>query len=238
MPQIRYDDSTHEYITTENDLDETLSKFYKNRNNFLSYQHGLWITAGSRLRLRKMLQKVGEDVIYCDTDSIKFINDKHEAEFEEMNNIIIQEALKAGAYAETAEGEIKYMGVWDDETITKTGEKHLYEDFRVLGAKKYVYRQGDKITSTIAGVNKKAGAKFFKENGIEAFEINTKIENSGHLTDYYNDQNIHVITVNGDTFLTASNVALVDNTYTIGVTGEYEDLILKALDNRSDLEYI
>ena len=32
MPQIRYDDSTHEYITTENDLDETLSKFYKNRN--------------------------------------------------------------------------------------------------------------------------------------------------------------------------------------------------------------
>lgn len=238
MPEIRYDDSTHEYITTENDLDETLAKFYKNRNNFLSYQHGLWITAGSRMRLRKMLHKVGEAVIYCDTDSIKFIGDKHESEFEEMNKTIIQEALAAGAYAETAEGEVKYMGVWDDETITKTGEKHLYEEFRVLGAKKYVYRQGDKITSTIAGVNKKAGAKFFKENGIEAFEIDTKIENSGHLTAYYNDVNIHEITVNGETFLSASNVALVDNTYTIGVTGEYEDLILKALDNRTDLEYI
>ena len=227
--EVVYDESTHEYLTKEPELDEVLSKFYKNRNNFLSYQHGVWITANSRLRLRKMLHIVGEDVLYCDTDSIKYRGD-HEEDFRKRNEILIQEALKAGAYAETAKGEVKYMGIWEDD-----GD---YDEFKTLGAKKYVYREGDKITSTIAGVNKEAGSKFFKENGIEAFEIDTKIENSGHLTAYYNDENIHQITVNGETFLTASNVALLDNTYTIGVTGEYEDLILKALDNRTDLEYI
>lgn len=227
--EVTYDDSTHEYLTKEPDLDEVLGKFYNNRNNFLSYQHGVWITANSRLRLRKMLHIVGEDVLYCDTDSIKYRGD-HEEDFRKRNEILIQEALKAGAYAETAKGEIKYMGIWEDD-----GD---YDEFKTLGAKKYVYREGDKITSTIAGVNKEAGSKFFEENGIEAFEIDTKIENSGHLTAYYNDENIHQITVNGETFLTASNVALLDNTYTIGVTGEYEDLILKALDNREDLEYI
>ncbi len=227
--EVTYDDSTHEYLTKEPDLDEVLGKFYKNRNNFLSYQHGVWITANSRLRLRKMLHIVGEDVLYCDTDSIKYRGD-HEEDFRKRNEILIQEALKAGAYAETAKGEIKYMGIWEDD-----GD---YDEFKTLGAKKYVYREGDEVTSTIAGVNKEAGSKFFKENGIEAFEIDTKIENSGHLTAYYNDENIHQITVNGETFLTASNVALLDNTYTIGVTGEYEDLILKALDNRTDLEYI
>ena len=37
---------------------------------------------------------------------------------------------------------------------------------------------------------------------------------------------------------TASNVALVDNTYTIGVTNEYLDLLEKALDMKEPLEYI
>lgn len=227
--EVTYNDSTHEYLTKEPELDDVLSKFYKNRNNFLSYQHGVWITAGSRLRLRKMLHIIGEDVIYCDTDSIKYIGD-HEADFKKRNDEIIQEAIKAGAYAETSDGTIKYMGVWEDD-----GD---YDEFKTLGAKKYVYREGNEITSTISGVNKEAGAKFFTENGIDSFAIDTKIENSGHLTAYYNDVNIHEITVNGETFLSASNVALVDNTYTIGVTGEYEDLILKALDNSTDIEYI
>jgi hypothetical protein len=176
-----------------------------------------------------MLWKVGSDVIYCDTDSIKYVGD-HENDFQEKNKQIIKEAEAAGAYAETKSGKIKYMGVWDDDGT--------YEEFKTLGAKKYVYSEDGIIHSTIAGVSKKAGQKFFSTNGLDAFKIGNVIPDSGHLTAFYNDDNIHQITIKGCTFTTASNVALIDNTYTIGVTDEYLDLLEKALDKCQDIDYI
>ena len=224
-----YDSISHEYNSTQPALEEILTKFYKSYNSFLSYQHGVWITANSRKRLREMLWKVGSDVIYCDTDSIKYVGD-HEADFQEKNKQIIKEAEAAGAYAETKSGKIKYMGVWDDDGT--------YEEFKTLGAKKYVYSEDGIIHSTIAGVSKKAGQKFFSTNGLDAFKIGNVIPDSGHLTAFYNDDNIHQITIKGCTFTTASNVALIDNTYTIGVTDEYLDLLEKALDKCQDIDYI
>lgn len=237
MTTITYDPVTHEYIPAPIDLEETLAKFYKSRNNFLSYQHGVWITANARMRLRKMLWKVGEDVVYCDTDSIKFRGD-HEQLFKDRNAEIIKEAESCGAFAETADGNIKYMGVWDDD------KPPLYEEFKTLGAKKYVYKYYDPkkdryITkSTIAGVSKKAGAEFFSRNGVDGFQIGKKISRSGHLTAFYNDEDIHTITIDGVSFTTASNVAIVDNSYTIGVTGEYLNLLEKALAKEMEVRYI
>ena len=227
--EVKYNPVTHEYMETVPDLSETLAKFYKSRNSFLSYQHGVWITANSRRRLREMLWTVGKDVVYCDTDSIKYIGD-HEKDFQEKNKEIINKAMECGAYATDANGNTYYMGVWDDDGH--------YEQFKTLGAKKYVYMEGGQIHSTIAGVSKRAGVKYFEENGLEAFAIGNTIPDSGHLTAYYNDEGIHKITVKGHTFTTASNVALIDNTYTIGVTNEYLDLLEKALDNMEDIDYI
>lgn len=224
-----YNPDTYSYEVKAPDLEEMLTKFYKSRNNFLSYQHGIWITANSRKRLRDMLNIVAKDVVYCDTDSIKYKND-HEADFELKNKILKEEAIKAGAYAETKSGKIKYMGVWEDDGN--------YSEFKTLGAKKYVYKEGDKIKSTIAGVSKKAGAAYFSVNGIDSFNIGTILKDSGHLTAFYNDDDIHTITVKGASFTSASNVALIDNNYTIGVTGEYLDLLEKALDNMDEIEYI
>ena len=233
--EVSYNKVTGKYEVTTPDLEETLAKFYKSRNNFLSYQHGVWITANARMRLRNMLWKIGSDVVYCDTDSIKYRGD-HEDIFRVRNQEIIKEAEEAGAYAETIEGDIKYLGYWDDDGF--------YPEFKTLGAKKYVYKEYDSkkseyvIKSTIAGVSKKAGAKFFNEAGVDGFEIGKTIRDSGHLTAYYNDDDIHTITVNGDTFTTASNVALIDGNYTIGVTTEYLDLLEKALAKQEDLDYI
>ena len=186
-----------------------------------------------------MLWEVGSDVVYCDTDSIKFRGD-HEKTFEDRNKILIEEAIKHGAYAETKDGKVKYMGVWEDEC--KNYDNGVYDEFKTLGAKKYVYsatEEGEvEVVSTIAGVNKSKGSEYFTENGIDSFDIGTVLVDSGHLTAFYNDDNIHEITVDHCKFLTASNVALIDNTYKIGVTGEYLDLLQNALENREDIEYI
>ena len=237
MTTITYDPVKHEYVPEPIDLEEVLAKFYKSRNNFLSYQHGVWITANARLRLRKMLWQVGEDVVYCDTDSIKYRGD-HEQLFVDRNAEIIKEAEAVGAYAETLGGKVKYMGVWDDD------KPPLYEEFKTLGAKKYVYSYYDAekdehvIKSTIAGVSKKSGAEYFSKHGVDGFQIGKKILRSGHLTAYYNDEDIHTITVKGVSFTTASNVAIIDGAYTIGVTGEYLNLLEKALAKQADVEYI
>ena len=222
----------HDYITTPCDLDETIEKYYKSHNSFLSYQHGVWVTANARKRLRDMLRIVGNDVVYCDTDSVKCING-HIDDFSRMNEKIIEDAKRAGAYAADKDGNIHYMGIWEHETA-----KEKYSSFKTLGSKKYVYIQGDHVCSTIAGVNKKTGSRFFKEYGIESFKHGTRIKDSGHLTAFYNDDDIHSVTVAGSTFETASNVALVDNTYTIGITDEYMDLLQKALAKEDNLYYI
>ena len=222
----------HDFITTAVDLGEQIAKDYKSHNSFLSYQHGVWVTAHARKRLRDMLQIVGKDVVYCDTDSVKCING-HETDFAAKNEELKKEASAAGAFAEDKNGNIQYMGIWEHET-----KKEKYSAFSTLGSKKYVYIQGDHCVSTIAGVNKKTGSEFFKEYGIDKFKHGTVIRDSGHLTAFYNDDEIHEIEIDGDKIVTASNVALVDNTYTLGVTDEYMDLLEKALDNEDSLYYI
>lgn len=229
-PLIRWDNNKKEYYPEKESLDDKLNKFYKSYNSFLSYQHGIFITSFARMRLREMLWTVGNDVIYCDTDSIKGVGE-HDGEFEAKNKELRALAEECGAYADNKKGERFYLGVWENET--KNGR---YEEFKTLGAKKYVYRHGDKINSTIAGVNKKAGAEYFKLHGVDGLHNGATITNSGHLTAFYNDDTIHTITVNNCTFTTASNVALVNNTYTVGVTEEYADILLKGLANIYDIE--
>lgn len=221
-----------EFSTEEKPIEEKLQKYYKSRNSFLAYQWGVWVTANSRRRLREMLTVIGRDVVYCDTDSIKYVGN-HLCDFARINSRLRREAIAAGAYASNKDGKRFYLGTWDHET--KPGNE--YTEFKTLGAKKYVVRQRGKYKSTIAGVNKKVGAEFFNRHGIDAFAIGQVIENSGHLVAYYNRDDIHKITVDGCTMTTAANVALVDDTYTIGVTGEYLDLLQKALELKADIDY-
>lgn len=226
---VKWDPVKKIYTDETPDLAEALEKFYKSRNNFLQYQQGLFITAAARWQLRQMLWKVGKDCIYCDTDSIKGIGD-HLTDFDIENIKRRKMAEEAGAIAEDKKGNPYYLGIWENET-----QDHPYDEFKTLGAKKYVYRQGDKVCSTIAGVSKKAGAEYFKEHGLEGFTPNAVITESGHLTAYYNDDEIHKITIDHTTFTTSSNVALVNNTYKIGVTDEYFDLLLKGIENIVDM---
>ena len=229
QPRITWDASKQIYVDNTPTIAEALEKFYKSRNNFLRYDQGLFITAAARKRLRDMLWTVGEDAIYCDTDSIKGVGD-HAKDFENKNKELKAMAESCGAFAEDSSGNIYHLGVWECETADG-----LYDEFKTLGAKKYVYRQGDKVKSTIAGVSKAAGAKYFKEHGVDGLKKDAIIPDSGHLTAYYNDNDIHEILVDHYRFTTASNVALVNNTYKIGVTEEYVDLLLKGIDNIVDM---
>lgn len=210
-----------EYIQKPVDIEKALQRYYRSRNSFLSYQDGIWVTANARFRLRQGLYRTKEDTVYVDTDSIKYKKD-HRADFADLNKEIEALSEQYGAYAYDIYGNKHILGVWEPDGA--------YEEFKTLGAKKYVVRQDGKYKSTISGVKKTAGAKYFTEHGIDSFANGTTITDSGHLSAYYNDSSIHQITINGTIMTTGSNVALVDKPYTIGVTGEYLDIYQKTLD--------
>lgn len=179
------------------------------------------------MRLERMLQAIGPDVIYCDTDSIKFTG-SHQGDFRRANKELQRMAEEAGAYADNEKGKRYYLGTWDPE--------HEMTRFKTLGSKKYLYEIEENgkrtIFSTIAGVKKKRGKEFFNKKGFEAFKTGTIIENSGHLVAYRNDDQIHKIVVKGCEMTTASNLALVDDTYTLGVTSSYLELLRSLMEDK------
>lgn len=226
--ETTYEDGEYETVTL--DLAEQLKKYFKNYNSFLLYQWGVWVTAHARKKLHEGIELVGRNGIYWDTDSVKTVGDYREA-FEQLNEVYKQKAIDAGAFATDPKGRVHYMGVFEYE--------ETYKRFITLGAKKYLIEdQEGKLQSTIAGVAKDRGRAFFQKHGMEAFKVGTVIEDSGHLVAYYNNDDVHQITVNGCTMTTASNIALVDDTYTLGVTGEYADLLNKVLNNTYDMIYV
>ena len=226
--EIEYDIDTMNWTEIKPNLTEALEQFFKSRNNFLSYQWGVFVTANARKRLQTMLDKVGRDVVYIDTDSIKFQNEAHIKEFEEMNKELIKQAENNDIPAfvdrvNIIDGkevtERYYLGTWDNDGN--------YTRFKTLGAKKYCFEKikkgSKKFEITVSGMSKKKGAEAV--GSIENFKIDKTFSNIGRTTSWYNDEKIHQITINDDTFTTASNIGILETTYTLGVTNEYWALI-------------
>lgn len=198
---------------TETEKKEEIEKYYKNRNNFLSYQWGVFVTSYCRRNLQLAIDKIGLDVVYCDTDSVKYIGN-YDYVFEKINSEFNKkcESLDVKNYIEY-NGKTFYLGLYDKEPG--------YLKFKTLGAKKYAFvsRETNELGVTVSGLNKEKGAKELKEKGgINAFEIGTTFYDSGRTTAYYNNEDIHVIEVDGVKIETASNIALVDTTYTLGIS--------------------
>ena len=61
--------------------------------------------------------------------------------------------------------------------------------------------------------------------GIKKFENGAVFINSGRSVAYFNNEEIHKITVDGVEIETASNIAIVDTTYTLGITDTMLDII-------------
>lgn len=197
--------------TWEKGENSTLDDYYSKRNNFLTYQWGLFVTAICRTNLQKAIDKIGLDCVYIDTDSVKFVGE-HDNVFEQINQEMIDWCTQNDIINYVNVGNHKYfLGLYDKEKG--------YSEFITLGAKKYAFNQNKKIGITVAGLNKKSGAQELeRKGGLSNFKIGTEFFDSGRKTVYYNDDKKHFLTVQGCQIENASNIALVDTTYTLGMT--------------------
>lgn len=144
-PRITYD-RINDYYTNELDNGVSAKVLYRDFTN------GLYITAYSRLNLfcyaLFMIDRADCRLIYSDTDSWKISGDIHNAVRvnDEYNRLIETIVHNSEDYN---------VGTFEYEA--------LYTEFATLGCKKYVVSDGDKITCTIAGVNKRATSKAYTE---------------------------------------------------------------------------
>lgn len=222
--------SDNPFTAERGDIDEKIAHYYKTRNSFLSYQWGVWVTAHCRRRLQAGIDATDIDMIYCDTDSVKFIG-KHDADFEQLNFIILEEASKCQILTScdvtdpsTLENHHYQLGIWEKE---KT-----YATFKSLGAKKYAYTYPSdphNLHITVAGLSKTKGAEWLsRHGGMDAFSTDTIIPagSSGRTVSQYNDYTSpYTLSFHGEEIKTGSSIAIYDTSYTFGISSEYQELL-------------
>lgn len=194
-------------------INKELAKFYNNRNSFIYYPWGVWTTSHARAHLHRLQRAGSGQIIYWDTDSIKGFHLNHEA-IERENGLIRKEVEEREACVEL-HGERYYVGVYEKEKPMNR--------FITMGAKKYAYETKDgELKITISGVKKKLGAK---ELGVlENFKKDFVFHDAAALKMYYNDYGTRKQYINGKYYTMGASCSLLPNTYTLGMTDDYEKL--------------
>ena len=206
------------WIEQELPEEELLAK--NNAKAFLVYSWGVFTTCHARMELEKALNIVGpERFVYCDTDSVKFIDDG-KVSFKAYNESRKRDSIKNGGFAADPAGHNHYLGVYENEGSSPR--------FCTLGAKKYAYEDASgELHITVAGVSKYKGAvELARRGGLEAFKEGFVWYDAGGLESVYNDDpELKEVTIDDHKLQISSNVLLRPSTYTLGITGEYARIL-------------
>ena len=164
------------WTTDKADIDAEIDKYNNDPNRFLSYAWGVFITAYARRNLFTGIMSMGKDYVYCDTDSIKFLNmDAHKAYIEDYNSSIIRKCTECLEYwdldpamlaPKNQKGEVKQIGIWDYEG--------RYDYFKTLGCKRYLTYKDGEFDLTCAGLPTKAGLNSLLADGTDVQQVFNK----------------------------------------------------------------
>ena len=225
---VNYDGGWIINSLTEEDKKEKIESLRKSRRTFLSYSHGVWVTAWAREELFRTVIKIDRDVVYMDTDSIKHIGN-HSIIFKKHNLKILAELINACAITVVdldkatpydKHGERHCLGLWDNDGY--------YDKFVFLGAKKYAYETEGDIHITVAGVSKKGALALRSlEDFTEGFIF--EYDFSGKKTLFYNDtQEPYILTdEQGHTEVIECEhgICLMPTTYELSSSATYQDYL-------------
>lgn len=229
------------------DIEDGIEKYNTSKSRTTFYPWGVWCCAYARRNLwLDGILKLGNDYIYSDTDSCKYMNpDEHEYHFAEYNKNIIKKLEAAMVYhgldksmikPKTQDGEEKPLGVWDPD-----GD---YLRFKTLGAKRYlVETKTNEIKATIAGLPKSAGKEFFKKqkDPFEVFaagdkkhplKISAEESNKNVLT-YIDDDTSGVLTDylgQSEKYTSLSCIHMEKTAFSLSLSDEFLDFIHGAKD--------
>lgn len=231
---VEYDD--HKWTTDRPDIIIALEKYHDARRRTTYYPWGVYITAYARNNLLRTMLELGMDYIYSDTDSLKFLNpEQHKQTFDEYNVRILAKLERCFGYYDIPiekaspvdiNGKKHTLGVWDFEGI--------YERFKAMRAKCYMYQNGEDIRITVAGCNKDGGSEFIKtfKDPFKAFDWGLDIppEYANRMAARYIDDSTsdEIADLNGvvGTWHEESSVVLLPTSYHLNLVKEFADYLL------------
>lgn len=140
----------------------------KPRARFVDYRWAPYCTSYARSFLSRALYQVGNDAIYCDTDSVKFrnYNRQYDEWFSHENDRIItilkQSANELGIMPERFmpkdnKGKPRPLGVWDNDSF----DGEMYAKAPKDNHKLKHYPDGDRLDITSSGISAKALRNFY-----------------------------------------------------------------------------
>ena len=238
-PDYIFDNETKLIKPVNKPIADMLDEYYNSFSNFLSYQVGVWVPAYGRRLLQAGIDLLWNkenpeisDLIYCDTDSLKFINpEDHEADIDKLNQSIIKECEAKKIFVDF-KGKRYYMGIFTDEGIV---------DFKTFGAKKYIYGSEDHFKITISGVPKQLGhdciVKDINRGKLKSpFDVKTGyvFHDIKNTSEYRDHTKLHSYDIDGHTVYYGSNIAMYPASYTLNFTHDYELLLNKFKDIMED----
>ena len=244
--EIIYSQELEEWQSEHPVITDSIDLYNKSKNRFIAYEWGVWCTAYARQNLFSGILELGNDFIYGDTDSLKFVNyEAHKDYFINYNKYIDGLVKRVCEYynfdenlfrPKTIKGKVKPIGYWDED-----GE---YAEFKALGAKRYMvkYEKEDEhyisdyngISLTVSGINKKVAlpnlikkAHELNEDIFNMFDDDMYVdcESSGKLIHSYLKEHIDLMIKDYQGIeyevKELSSVHLEPTSYSLSITDEY-----------------
>lgn len=221
-----YSNDKQEWEKQLPDYEEAIDKYNNDKNRFISYLWGVWITSYNRHNLWTAINELQDDYVYSDTDSVKFLNlDKHQDYFNNYNKTIVEKLKKCcetrqlewGDFnPKTIKGKTKTIGIWDYEGA--------YTYFKTLGAKRYLTYKNSQLSLTVSGLNKNKTIPYLLDSLNIKYERLVvedseyfKVESNIDVLKVFNTFNLELYIPKGETgklihtFITESQVATIED---------------------------
>lgn len=218
------------HLLTKAEAQERLNKICTDKKTFLSQAWGVFVTAYARRNLWSMIMQIDKDVVYCDTDSVKYVND-HEDIFNIYNQQITLKLEKACQYhgldvnllnPVDTKGHHHPLGVFDTEAD--------YYKFVTLGAKKYAFQHTEEspIEITVSGVSKIGATALKSLSDFRKGFLFDYIHSGKNILTYNDEQTPTIVTDeqgHSVEYHDRYGINLMPTEYKIGMSDLYEEFL-------------
>lgn len=225
-----------------------IEKYNNNRERFMFYLWGVYVTAYARRNIVEGILAFGSDYLYSDTDSLKVKHAEDHMDFINQYNegcrLKLRRAMEYHGLPfelcepKTRKGVPKLLGVYDFDGH--------YSRFKTLGAKRYMVQYSEdprnseqdrgKLSLTVSGLNKKKVVPWLLRQGdvghaFEMFQRGLYVpgEHTGKLIHTYFDDEREGVLVDYKgvpaKYRELSGVHLGPADYSLSISQEYSDFL-------------
>ena len=205
---------------------------------------GIYTTAQARYNLILNLSILGHDAIYCDTDSVYVLNpEKYQFIIDDYNRSVIKKNRSLIQRWNADHQKHAFMHQIDESLFFDLGtfdpicdsESGVYEDFKTLGAKRYIKTTCGETETTIAGLPKHSLTEYCGSDldVYTVFQDDMKIPKCKRAHCYNDDTHGRCLTdYQGNTMYMEemTSCGIFDIDFSMGLDSEYMELIIGGIE--------